>query len=99
MVNSSHSGIFNTVVKSFGPTERAVFYCLATIMFLSGLSTAFEVNQLFLTEVPSYGGTFTEGVVGAPRFLNPLLAISETDKALVSLVYSGRPRPPQHTLA
>lgn len=89
MDNQSNSGIFNSVVKFFGPTERLLFYCLGILMFFSGLSAIWQVNNFFLREVPARGGVFTEGVVGSPRFINPLLAISETDKGLVSLVYSG----------
>lgn len=35
------------------------------------------------------GGSLTEGVIGSPRFINPLLAISDTDRDLVMLTYSG----------
>ena len=42
-----------------------------------------------MTSVPARGGTISEGVIGAPRFINPLLAISDTDRDLTSLVYSG----------
>jgi len=30
-----------------------------------------------------------EGVIGSPRFINPLLAISDTDRDLTALIYSG----------
>ncbi len=36
--------------------------------------------------------TFIEASVGEPQFVNPLLAQSETDKALASLVFSGLTR-------
>ncbi len=40
--------------------------------------------------VPSSGGAVKEGVVGQPRFLNPVYAASnDVDRDLVSLVYSG----------
>lgn len=35
------------------------------------------------------GGAFTEGVIGRPGFINPILATSETDKDLSRLIYSG----------
>lgn len=89
MANQSNSGIFHSVVKCFGPAERLLFYCLGLLIFFSGLSAIWQANNFFLREVPAHGGVFTEGVVGSPRFINPLLAISETDKGLVSLVYSG----------
>ncbi|MFW0871058.1 MAG: ABC transporter substrate-binding protein [Patescibacteria group bacterium] len=43
----------------------------------------------YLEEVPSHGGSFTEGMVGYPRFVNPVLALSQTDKDLTRLIYSG----------
>lgn len=89
MDNQPNTGTFNSVVNSFGPAERILFYCLAFVMLLSGLKVVWGLNSSFLTEVPTRGGTFTEGVVGSPRFINPLLAISDTDKSIASIVYSG----------
>lgn len=48
-----------------------------------------KVNAQFLVEVPRFGGTLTEGVVGTPRFINPVIAISDADRDITSLVYSG----------
>ena len=47
------------------------------------------MSRSISVEVPKRGGTITEGVIGSPRFVNPLLAISDTDRDLTSLVYSG----------
>ncbi len=41
------------------------------------------------TKVAAYGGEFREGIIGAPRFVNPILAESPTDRSLVRLVYSS----------
>ncbi|MEO8286962.1 MAG: peptide ABC transporter substrate-binding protein [Chloroflexota bacterium] len=38
------------------------------------------------------GDTYVEAMVGAPRFVNPLLAVSDTDTDLVHLVYNGLAR-------
>lgn len=48
-----------------------------------------NINTSFLVEVPAYGGSFTEGIVGIPRFINPLLAVSDADRDLAALTYSG----------
>lgn len=48
-------------------------------------SASFQLSE----EVPVYGGTHTEGVIGSPRFINPLLAVSETDNDLTALVFAG----------
>lgn len=45
-----------------------------------------------MIEVPKTGGTLVEGVVGTPRFINPLLAISASDRDLTALIYSGLTR-------
>lgn len=42
-----------------------------------------------MVEVPTSGGTLVEGVIGTPRFINPLLALSDTDRDLTQLIYSG----------
>ncbi len=38
------------------------------------------------------GGTFVEGVVGTPQFMNPLLCDSDTDRDLCGLLFSGLTR-------
>lgn len=76
-------------IGTFTFAERAVFYFFAVLFVLSGLSLLWQTSDLFLVEVPSIGGTLTEGVIGNPRFINPVLALSEADKNLTSLVYSG----------
>jgi len=40
-------------------------------------------------KVPAKGGTFIEGVIGQPRFINPVYANSDTDRDLVQLIFSG----------
>lgn len=41
-------------------------------------------------EIPAVGGDYTEGLVGEPRFVNPLYAsASDVDQDLTSLIYSG----------
>ncbi len=47
------------------------------------------INSHFLVATPARGGTFTEGVIGAPRLINPLLATTETDKSLTKLLFAG----------
>ena len=42
-----------------------------------------------MVTVPAQGGNLTEGVIGAPRFVNPILAVSNADKDLTQLIYAG----------
>ena len=76
-------------IRSFTLAEKSFFYFFVIVFIVSGLTLVFKVSSAFLVEVPSRGGTLTEGVIGNPRFINPVLALSEADKNLTSLVYSG----------
>lgn len=41
---------------------------------------------------PNTGGTFVEGVVGTPQFINPLLCEADADRDLCSLIFAGLTR-------
>jgi len=85
--------------RSLSPAEGLVFWVLV-IVFVASASVLFSrINAIILTEVPAHGGSFSEGVIGSPRFINPLLSISDSDKDLTALVYSGLMRAtPEGTL-
>jgi len=76
-------------IRHFTLAEKAVFYFFVTLFILSGFLLINQVNSAYLVEVPLRGGTITEGVVGNPRFINPVLAFTEADKNLTTLIYSG----------
>ncbi|MFH1188366.1 MAG: ABC transporter substrate-binding protein [bacterium] len=52
------------------------------------------LNGLFLfyaktTVIPDYGGTFREGLIGQPVFINPVIPINEIDRDISRLVFSS----------
>lgn len=58
-----------------------------TIAFLSFLSFS---RRTITIVVPEVGGKYTEGLVGTPQFINPLLAqANQVDQDLVALIFSG----------
>ncbi|MDO8728972.1 MAG: ABC transporter substrate-binding protein [bacterium] len=77
------------ILRSFTIAEKATFYFFVSVFLLSGFFLLWKVSDAYLIEIPIRGGTLTEGVVGNPRFINPVLAISEADKNLTTLIYSG----------
>lgn len=81
--------LVRTILRSFTMAEEAVFYFFATIFIVSGLILLWKVSDAYLVKVPIRGGSLTEGIIGNPRFINPVLAISEADKNLTALIYSG----------
>ena len=70
-------------------TQRIIFYTLIIIAAIAGLILLYTINDKITFEVPAHGGEIREGIVGFPRFINPVLAVSDADKDLVALVYSG----------
>ncbi len=59
-------------------------------LILALLSYQVQTASLCTTRVPAAGGTFVEGIVGAPQHLNPLLSDPyPVDQELVSLIFDG----------
>ncbi|PJE74210.1 MAG: hypothetical protein COV01_01805 [Candidatus Taylorbacteria bacterium CG10_big_fil_rev_8_21_14_0_10_41_48] len=77
------------IFRSFSLTEKTIFIISLILITISTLSLLIKINDTFLVEIPAYGGTLNEGIVGTPRFINPLLAVSDADRDISSLVYSG----------
>ena len=78
------------VIKVLGRKEK--WLLLLCIMMVAG-SSSFLWHSFYLknTEIkPAEGGKYTEGVVGQPRYINPVLsAANEVDRDLTELIFSG----------
>ncbi|MAJ97227.1 MAG: hypothetical protein CMI56_01250 [Parcubacteria group bacterium] len=81
------------IIDTLSPFERVLFWILTASLFFSAFVVFIQVNNATTTQIPIRGGSVKEGVIGAPRFINPLLALSDTDRDLTSLVYAGLTRP------
>jgi peptide/nickel transport system substrate-binding protein len=79
----------NEQVRAFSIGDKVIFYILATLVGASSVFGLYSLQQSVLVEVPTYGGTLVEGALGSPRFINPLLAISDIDRDLSSITYAG----------
>lgn len=78
-----------SIIKSFSATEKFIFGIFVVVAIVSSLALTLAVNEKFLTSIPSRGGELTEGVVGLPRSINPVLAFTDVDLDLTTLIYSG----------
>ncbi len=81
--------LWERVAVSLSPAERLLAGIFAVLLVVSAMSLLYKVNALLLTEIPAPGGALQEGVIGSPRFVNPLLSLSDADRDLASLIYSG----------
>lgn len=80
------------LVKSLASFSKKEFYIFVSITVIALLAMLIILNQLnnkLLIDVPMKGGSITEGIIGMPTLVNPVLALSDADKDLTSLVYSG----------
>jgi len=91
--NLPKASTLQKIVASLSPLERVIFWVLTVALILSTFVLFTRVNYETTTQVPVRGGVIREGVIGAPRFINPLLALSDTDRDLVALLYTGLMRP------
>ncbi len=77
------------IYRSLSPEKVIIFW----LLFVLGLGFFFAAlitfNKRFLITVPAYGGEIREGILGTPRFINPVLATSDQDEDLTSLVFAG----------
>ncbi len=69
--------------------DRFILNTLAVLVIAAFIWTLYSFEQHFLIEIPAHGGSLTEGVVGSPRFINPLLALTDADRDLTTLTYAG----------
>jgi peptide/nickel transport system substrate-binding protein len=77
------------IVKNFSPAEKTIFGIFVFGLFFSTLFLLIKLNDSFMVEIPTVGGTVSEGIVGSPRFINPILALNDADRDLTELIYSG----------
>ncbi len=78
-----------THFRSLTPGDKTIALALASFLCLSLFAGFYELERQFLVQVPSKGGGLIEGSLGAPRFINPLLALSDADRDLTVLTYAG----------
>ncbi len=79
----------NKTILSFSKKEWVYFLVFIGILIISVLGILQNLNKSFMVSVPMKGGSITEGIIGTPRFINPILAISDADRDLSTLIYSG----------
>ena len=76
--------------KVLSSKERYLVIIFLLIIIVSLISTPFTTFYHFTKTMPDYGGSFSEGIVGEPHYINPLLSQgNDVDRDLVSLVYSS----------
>jgi len=76
-------------ISSFSKKESLVFFGFVILLIVSTVAILEFINLSFMVSIPTQGGSVSEGIIGTPRYVNPVLAFSDADDDMVSLVYSG----------
>lgn len=76
-------------VSTFSKTQFMVFTMSLIVAIFVMILMLDKINKRFMVEVASDGGTITEGIIGMPSLINPVLATSDADKDLTAIIYSG----------
>ncbi len=76
-------------IERLSESDSLILKVLIFALFVSVIVLIVNLSTGWRTEIAADGGTITEGVVGIPRFINPVLAVTRADKDLSALIYDG----------
>ena len=78
------------IFKILNKAERIILLIFVVLFIGSGIYFSFNLYIDNTKVASAYSGTYTEGVVGQPRFINPIYGeTNDVDRTLIDLVYSG----------
>jgi len=69
--------------------EKNTMALLLGIAILTGGGLVMRTYIRFTHPVPGVGGSYTEGMIGSPRVINPLYLSRDADRDIARLVFSG----------
>lgn len=77
------------IITSLSRKKKLILFGFIAVFIISTYSLLSTVSKRYFQDIPAHGGSFTEGIVGTPRYINPLLSTSDIDKDLSELIFSG----------
>lgn len=69
--------------------DRLLMAVAAFAFFVCSIWLTIALSAHYSVAVPAAGGELTEGILGTPRFVNPVLAVTRADRDMSALIYSG----------
>jgi peptide/nickel transport system substrate-binding protein len=71
------------------PSDSLLWHVVLCVCIGSGFFMLAEASATQSVVIPARGGELNEGIVGSPRFVNPVLALTRADQDMTALIYSG----------
>lgn len=75
--------------QSLNKNQKNLIIAMVTVCVFSAIFIIARTRSNVFMVLPIPGGTWTEGLIGTARFINPVLAVSNIDKDITSIVFSG----------
>lgn len=75
--------------KFLSQGEKVRLWAALLIFLVSSLTLGWRIYLQNSQAQAAYGGSYTEGLIGSPRLVNPILAVSDVDRDLVKLLFAG----------
>ncbi len=80
---------FYQILKSFTEKEKKLAIISLSIFLLSSILWIANFINTNTVAVPAESSNYTEGVIGQPKFINPVIANSDIDRDLSRILYSS----------
>jgi len=76
--------------KYLSPRERIIIRILFGFIIICLIGLGLNIYWTNSSLLPKKGGIYSEGLIGSPRYINPLFAVgNDVDLDLTTLIYSG----------
>lgn len=88
----SRFGLFDrffSYMHNRSPFDRILLGFFLIIFVVAGIAWLWFFSAENQTNVPTSGGVLKEGIIGTPRFVNPVLAITRADQDMAHILYRG----------
>jgi len=74
----------------FSEREKKIIAALLILILIGAVGQIFYLYFTQTEIVPGVGGEYREGIIGQPRFINPILGqTNDADRDLIQLIFSG----------
>lgn len=78
------------IFKILKKKEKITFLIFLVLALSSFIFLSFKLYINNTKTVPTFGSSYTEGIIGQPRFINPIYGeTNDIDRTLIDLIYSG----------
>ena len=77
------------ILRVLDKKEKIAFTIFSVCALFSFVFICYNFYSEHTEIAPDFGSVYTEAVVGQPRFINPVYAVSDVDRDLLELLFSG----------